>query len=124
MKTNAVSWFEIPVSDMNRAKNFYTAVFGIALTDAEMPGMQMAMFPWAQGAPHAAGCLLKADGRKPSAESMSVYFQCEDLRQELIRAEKNGGKVVTPRYSLGEWGGFAAHILDSEGNRIGLSSQK
>jgi uncharacterized protein len=124
MKTNAVSWFEIPVVDMNRAKKFYTEVLGTTLSDAQMPGMQMAMFQWVQNAPHAAGCLIRAEGRKPSAEATSVYFQCEDLRQELGRVEKSGGKIVTPRYSLGEWGGFAAHILDSEGNRVGLASQK
>ena len=82
------------------------------------------MFQWVQGAPHAAGCLIKADDRKPSSEATSVYFQCEDLREELARVEKNGGKILAPRYALGEWGGFAAHILDSEGDRIGLASQK
>jgi uncharacterized protein len=124
MKTNVVSWFEIPVTDMNRAKKFYREVLKAELSDAEMPGMQMAMFQWIQGAPHAAGCLISAENRKPSSEATSVYFQCEDLREELALVEKNGGKIVTPRYSLGEWGGFAAHIMDSEGNRIGLASQK
>ncbi|MFC4721323.1 hypothetical protein ACFO5O_03235 [Geojedonia litorea] len=31
MKTNMVGWFEIPVSDMERAKAFYEAVFQIEI---------------------------------------------------------------------------------------------
>jgi predicted enzyme related to lactoylglutathione lyase len=124
MKKNAVSWFEIPVTDMKRAKKFYMEVLKADLSDAQMHGMEMAMFQWVQGAPYAAGSLIKADHRRPSAEGISVYFQCDDLSDELSRVEKNGGKIVTPKFSLGEWGGFAAHVLDSEGNGIGLSSEK
>lgn len=124
MKTNSVSWFEIPVKDIKRAKQFYSTVFNQTLSDAEMPGMKMAMFQWVQGAPHAAGCLIQAEGRAPSATATSVYFQCENLSEELQRVEKNGGRIITPKYSLGDFGGFAAHVLDCEGNRIGLASQK
>jgi predicted enzyme related to lactoylglutathione lyase len=74
METNMVNWFEIPVTDLSRAKKFYRAVFGQELTDANMPGLEMAMFPWKQGAPHAAGALLKAEGLQPSRNATCVYF--------------------------------------------------
>lgn len=123
MKDNMVNWFEIPVNDMDRAKKFYTAVFGRELTDVTMPHMTLAMFPWVQGAPHAAGALVKADGLTPSATATTVYFMCEDVANELSRVEAAGGKVVAPKFNLGEWG-FAAYAMDTEGNRFGLHSEK
>ncbi|MGB5370046.1 MAG: VOC family protein, partial [Flavobacteriaceae bacterium] len=32
MDHNMVGWFEIPVTDMQRAKKFYEKVFGIAIS--------------------------------------------------------------------------------------------
>ncbi len=58
MKMNQVNWFEIPVTDMDRAKKFYSAVFNATLTDNEMPGMQMAMFDGCMESPGATGSLI------------------------------------------------------------------
>ena len=44
-KVNALNWFEIPASDINRAKKFYEEVFGIKMEVQEMMGMQMGFFP-------------------------------------------------------------------------------
>ena len=123
METNMVNWFEIPVKDMARAKKFYSVVFGKEFMDVSMPGRELAMFPWKDGAPHAAGCLIKADGLQPSTTSTSVYFWCDDVANESERIEANGGKVIMPKYSLGDWG-FSAQFIDSEGNRLGLHSIK
>lgn len=123
---NVVSWFEIPVKDMSRARAFYTKVLGHALGDlpSPIPGMEMAAFPFEQNAPHATGALVKGEGRTPRADSVLVYFQCgDDLATELGRVEAAGGKIVTPKTSIGPWG-FIAHVLDTEGNRIGLASPK
>lgn len=87
---NVVSWFEIPVKDMKRARAFYTKVLGHTLSDlpSPMPGMEMAGFPWEPSAPHAAGALVKGEGRTPHADSVLVYFQCQDdLSNELGRVE-------------------------------------
>lgn len=121
MDKNVVNWFEIPVKDMARAKKFYSSVFGKELTDFPMPGMEMAVFPWAQGGEFAAGSLVKAQGYKPSQTGTTVYFYCEDLSNELGRVEDSGGKVMMPKTPIGE-NGFIAHIMDTEGNRIGLHS--
>lgn len=42
---NALNWFEIPVSDIKRAKAFYETTFGIKMEEQEMMGMKMAFFP-------------------------------------------------------------------------------
>lgn len=123
---NVVSWFEIPVKDMSRARALYTKVFGHTLSDlpSPIPGKEMAAFPFEQNAPHASGALVKGEGRAPRPDSVLVYFQCgEDLTTEVGRVEGAGGKILTPKTPIGPWG-FIAHVLDTEGNRIGLASPK
>ena len=45
MEFNPVGWFEIPVTDMERAKKFYTELLGYELSDQKMGSMKMAWFP-------------------------------------------------------------------------------
>jgi predicted enzyme related to lactoylglutathione lyase len=120
---NAVRWFEIYVSDMDRAKAFYTAVFGRELTSLPTmtEGMLMYTFPWVDGAPGAAGALVKMPMKEPGQGGTLVYFASQDVAEESARAEGAGGKVVMPKMSIGEHG-FIALVEDTEGNLIGLHS--
>lgn len=125
---NPVGWYEIYVSDMNRARKFYNQVFGFELTDAPpMPGsddMEMVFFPMApEGAINASGALVKMNGFTPGGGGTIVYFSCKDCSAEAERAETVGGKILQPKTSIGEWG-FISLISDSEGNTIGLHSQQ
>ncbi len=124
MKRNRVSWFEIYVEDMDRAKTFYQKVFEIEeFVDLSSEQMQMFAFPWIEDAPNAAGALAKAEFNKPSENGTIVYFSCEDCAIEEKRASENGGKVVNPKMSIGAHG-FVSMIKDTEGNVIGLHSMK
>lgn len=122
---NVVTWFEIPVTDMSRAKKFYGAVLGVELTD--MPPMgddsEMSAFPWVEGAPNASGALIKSKDSTPSSDGIVIYFHSEDVNSELERVEANGGKVLIPKMAIGEFG-FFAQFTDTEGNRVALHSQK
>ena len=42
---HAISWFEIPTTDINRAQKFYEAIFGITMMPMDMPNIKMRMFP-------------------------------------------------------------------------------
>ena len=42
---HAISWFEIPVADINRAQTFYEAIFGFKMIPLDFPNIQMRMFP-------------------------------------------------------------------------------
>ena len=46
--TNALNWFEIPATDIQRSKKFYETIFGIEMEYMEMEGTKMAMFPFTQ----------------------------------------------------------------------------
>jgi predicted enzyme related to lactoylglutathione lyase len=117
---NAVNWFEIPVSDMNRALKFYSTIFGVELTTMEaMPGYNMAMFPAEEGV---GGALLHGEGYVPSQEGTVVYLNGgENLGTVLDKVEVAGGQVIMPKTDLGE-NGFMAHFADTEGNKVGLHS--
>ena len=42
---NAISWFEIPTSDLARAQQFYETIMGITFTKLDLPNIKMRMFP-------------------------------------------------------------------------------
>lgn len=119
---NLVGWFEIPVTDMGRARTFYEHVFEIELEEHPMGSSLMAWFPMWEGKIGAAGSLVKGEGYKPSPAGTLVYFTAPDIEAALTRAEENGGRVLTPRTGIGEFGFFGI-MLDTEGNRIGLHSR-
>ena len=127
MKNNPVGWFEVPVTDMDRAIRFYNTVFDTELSKNLMGHLEMAWFPEAESGIGAAGSLVKyPDAYKPSMDGVLVYFtaQSGDLSIELGRVEKAGGKIVIPRRLITEEIGYMAVFIDTEGNRIALHSRK
>ena len=119
MADNPVNWFEIPVSDIDRAKSFYEAILGIELALNEMGVMKMAWFPMTMGAAGAAGTLAKGEGYTPSKSGSLVYFHVDSIEDTLKKIEKQGGKMLLPKTNIGEYG-HIAHFEDSEGNRVAL----
>ena len=122
MEHNPVGWFEIPVSDLDRAKGFYEHIFGIEMSVHEMGPARMAWFPMFEGAIGAAGALVKGPQYEPSPGGVLIYFTAADIEAALERAAEKGGAVLTPKTSIGEYG-FIGHFEDCEGNRIGLHSR-
>lgn len=123
MTMNPVGWFEIYVSDMNRAKKFYEAVFNLELSNIPNPKLEMWAFPMDMEKVGAAGALCKMEGVEPGGNSVLIYFNCEDCENEQNKVESAGGKVIWEKFAIGEHG-FISIIIDSEGNTIGLHSMK
>ncbi|KOO15015.1 lactoylglutathione lyase [Vibrio xuii] len=124
MQTNPVGWFEIYVEDMDRAKGFYQTVFNTTLEKIggeSMMDIDMWGFPSSMEQYGAAGALSKMEGVAPGGNSTLVYFSCQDCEVEQGRVEGAGGKVVHPKFSIGEHG-FISMVSDTEGNMIGLHS--
>ncbi len=122
-KINPVNWFEISVKDIGRARTFYEKVLGLELSPYDMEPFTMAFFPMTQGAPGAAGTLIKGESYEPSHAGTVVYFSVEDIEETLRKVNANGGKTLLPKKSIGEYG-FIAHFEDTEGNRLALHSMK
>ena len=121
-KTNPVTWFEIYVEDLARAKVFYESVFNCSLIQEKMDGsFEAYRFPGGMPGNGAMGALMKHPMRKPSQEGTMVYFSCDDCAITTELAIQNGGSVYKPKWSIGQHG-FIAIIGDTEGNAIGLHS--
>jgi len=55
---NVVGWFEIPVSDMDRALKFYETILGYTLQREKMGSLDMAWFPWKENEVGSSGSLV------------------------------------------------------------------
>lgn len=120
-----INWFEIPVTDMARAKAFYQAVFQVELKDEDCSttGGKMSLFPYSDE--HTGGALCQMEHMVPSATGSLLYLNAgDDLLPYLARVEKAGGSVIMPRLLLSEEIGAIAVMRDSEGNHIGLHSTR
>ena len=120
---NPVIWFEIYVQDIVRAVKFYENVFQFKLNKMDGPDIEMWGFPSDLNQHGSAGTLVKAAGVASGGNSTLVYFRCDDCAVEEARVPKAGGKVQRTKMSIGPYG-FVSLVLDTEGNLIGLHSQK
>jgi len=114
---NVAVWFEIPVSDMNRAKAFYEAVLQTKLKDENSGPNPMAVFP-AGGEPGVAGHLYPG---KPSAlgSGNTIHLAApEPLEAAIDRVREKGGKVLSDVIVIPA--GRFAYCQDPDGNSIGL----
>lgn len=126
MKNNIVGWFEIPVSDMDRAIKFYETVFEIQLDRNKLGELDMAWFPWIEGGYGSGGSLVKHKAYVPNNNGVLVYLTAVsgNVENELARVENAGGTVLQGRTQISPEHGFMALLLDSEGNRIALHSRE
>jgi predicted enzyme related to lactoylglutathione lyase len=120
---NPVCWFDIYVSDLNRAKKFYETVFDIQLSDFPAEWGKQSGFPFVNEGQNITGALVEKEDFAPQANNTVVYFASDDCLAEEARVELAGGKIVQPKMSIGEFG-FVSLITDTEGNTIGLHSRK
>lgn len=121
---NPVGWFEIYVDDIDRARCFYQSVFEVELEKLENPTdtpMEMWSFGSDMEAYGASGALVKMDGCGAGKNSTVVYFSCQDCAQEASRVASAGGKLLSEKFPIGEYG-FIALALDTEGNQFGMHS--
>jgi predicted enzyme related to lactoylglutathione lyase len=123
---NAVNWFEIPATDINRAKSFYENIFSIEMEPVmDMMGMQMSFFPAEQGNGKVSGGLVKSEMHTPSTDGAVVYLNANEAGMEnvLNKVSTSGGQVVMPKTQISPEIGYMAFFIDTEGNKMALHSQ-
>lgn len=126
MKQNAIGWFDIFVNDMDRAETFYRTVLQRefdTISDPVETSVIMKGFVTDMDCYGAGGALVKRPGTKPVTGGTIIYFGVADCAVEESRVEDAGGKVMTPKMSIGEYG-FVSICMDTEGNLFGLSSMQ
>ena len=121
---NAISWFEIPATDLNRAQKFYEKIFDISMIPMDMQNMKMRMFPL-EDMMGVGGALIDSGGfHKASAtDGPLIYLNGNpDVQHVLDKVPGAGGQVILPKTEISPEYGYMAIIIDTEGNRIGLHS--
>lgn len=117
---NAISWFEIPVADMDRAQTFYETVLARKLRRENFAGQTLAVFPCDH--PATGGCLQAgANASARAGSGIRIYLDCmPGIDAVLARVEAAGGQIVAAKSALPPGMGFMAHLRDTEGNEVGL----
>jgi hypothetical protein len=121
--THAISWFEIPATDLTRAQKFYETIFDMQMIPLDLPNFKMRMFPLQDMQNGVGGALVDSGGfHKPSGtEGPLIYLNGNpDVQQVLNKVEAAGGKIMVPKTEISPEYGFMAVIIDTEGNRIAL----
>lgn len=118
---HAIHWFEIPTTDLARAKAFYSTVLGIKEFRHEQGGpTTMALFPYDNAAGGVGGALVHGGPLKPSTTGVVIYLNAgNDIKGAVDRAVQAGGSVKQPVTDIGDPGHIAL-IEDLEGNVVGL----
>lgn len=118
---NKVVFFEIPASDFKKAKAFYEKVFDWKVELWGDEGAMAYTTPVDQehNPTEPGGINGGFYQRKSKTDQPSFGVETGSMDETLKAIEKAGGKVVTPKHSIGEWG-FMADFADPEGNVITL----
>lgn len=117
---NAINWFEIPTTQLDRAQAFYETVLGNSLRREDMGPSQGAVFPY-EGEGVGGALMAGPSAPAPGALGTLVYLDASpSLDAALARAIAAGGRVALARQALPPGMGFFAHITDLDGNRVGL----
>jgi predicted enzyme related to lactoylglutathione lyase len=127
---NTIVWADIPVTDLDRAMEFYGAVLqrtfikaegmeGIAMeAPSEEPaeGLQHQQYPVSFDL-----AVVQDQGSRPSTDGCTVYLNSSGDPQAMMdRAVAAGGELIMPVTDMGEMIGFIGFFKDTEGNKIGV----
>ena len=120
---NSIHWVEIPTTNIERAVGFYNNLLSIEMKVMEVMSMKTAFFPHTAET-QSGGCLMQGPNYIPSDKGTLIYLSAgENLQTALDRVDTAGGTIVLPKTSIGA-NGYMAHILDTEGNKVGLYSKQ
>jgi predicted enzyme related to lactoylglutathione lyase len=122
-KPNRINWFEIPVTDLDKAAALYAAMLGIELKREVLFGIPHAILT-AEG-DAVTGTLISDPKRVPSRGiGTLVYLDARDgVAAALARAVEAGAKVRQPTTEIAPFGTMAI-IEDLDGNVVGLHARE
>ncbi len=117
---HAAVWFEIPVTDMERARRFYQAVTTMELKDEHDGPNPTSTFQPKDPAGGVAGHLYP--GKPVTDGGNTIHLSVPaPLESALERVKQNGGSVVSDIITIPP--GRFAYCKDPDGNSVGLFVQ-
>ncbi|HET6558947.1 MAG TPA: VOC family protein [Prolixibacteraceae bacterium] len=123
--TNSINWFEIPVLNFDRAKEFYSRIYNYEMQESTENAFRMGFLPMERDAGGVGGAIVQGNGFIPSALGVKIYLNGgEDLQHVLDRVIAAGGEVIQHKTKINDEYGYYAIFEDPEGNHISLHSPK
>ena len=104
--------FELPVQDVDRAKRFWSGVFGWDFGDSAMPDFQYFMVRTGEDQ---GGAVMSSE---KSADSPIVYFDTDDIDASIAKVKELGGKAED-KMPIPHVGWFT-RCVDTEGINFSL----
>ena len=104
---NAITWFEVPTTNIERAVDFYETLLETRLQ--EFPGEEP--------------CFMFPAGEAGIAGRQQWAINLVGKLDEVLTRAHTEGAVLMPRTQIPGGFGFYACIQDSEGNHVGLHSR-
>jgi hypothetical protein len=119
---HAISWFEIPADNFERAVEFYSTVLDWDIDTIEDVGTPNGVFRVEEGEVRGAttGDRAYVPNPKQSTPYLTVTGSMDDA---LAKVEAAGGTVLEANISFGDGAGVFSIIEDSEGNQVGLTTR-
>jgi predicted enzyme related to lactoylglutathione lyase len=113
-RDRAVSYLEVPATDIAQSSTFYRQVFGWAVSgDAEQGS-------FTDGSGHVIGH-WRSDLEVAGDQGIRPHIYVSNLSQVIDEVAAHGGTVVQPRYTEGDL--WVARFSDPAGNIIGVWQQ-
>jgi len=123
MLQNSINWFEIPVSDFDRARKFYSTIYDYEMPEMPMGPNRMGILLYDQKKQGIGGAIVKGEGYVPAKSGVKVYLSGgTDLNLVLQRVERAGRKIVMPKTLIDPQLGYFAIFEDTEGNQLSIHS--
>lgn len=123
---NAISWFEIPSLNLEKAQQFYESMLQVKMQPMTMGPSECAVFPYDEAADGVGGAIICGPTAPVTATGAGsgvliyLYSSSHSIDVLLQRAVTGGGRIAMPRTALPPGMGFMASIFDLDGNKVGL----
>ena len=125
LPVNTLNWFEIPVNDFDRARQFYSQLFEYEMPVSVMGPNQRGFLPFDPQGGGIGGAIVHGPDYIPSQRGSLVYLNAgDDLNLVLMRVTAAGGHVEQEKAPVSDEMelGYYAIMRDTEGNRVALHS--
>ena len=122
---DSIFWVEIAVSDFDRAKKFYSAIYDYDMPDIDTGDGRMGFLPHDRDAGGIGAAIVSGPDYTPAKIGIKIVLNGgKDLGEVLDRVEKAGGKVIKPKKKVSPSFGSLGTFEDTEGNVISLHSMQ
>ncbi|MHB1207420.1 MAG: VOC family protein [Rhodospirillaceae bacterium] len=117
--SNPILHFEIPADDLDRARKFYTSIFGWKISDP----WKMQYFMVETRDHHGDGINGGMMKRKAPGQPFTNYIAVDEINDILAQVTAGGGMLAMPKTEIGPGMGWIAAFKDPEGNIMGLHQE-